>query len=117
MIQVTEQEYSQLMAYIATEIWDIKLRYNSFQATKEAWNDRFNPTSKTSGLSLQEIGNLQLGMVARQHELFNQWYRMNQHLQAEGRAYYTPQKIREIGGYILHVTRYMDIIKSEKKGG
>lgn len=117
MVQVTEQEYRQLMAFIATEIWDIKLRYNSLQAAKDNWNDRLNPTSKTSGLSLEEIDELQAHMVERQHELFRQWYRMNQRLQVEDRTYYTPGKIAEIGRSVLHVTRYMDVIHAGRKEG
>jgi hypothetical protein len=116
-IQVTELEYRQLMEFIAAEIWDIRLRYNSLQATKDSWNDRLNPTSKTSGLSLAEIDELQAHMVERQHELFRQWYRMNQRLQAEGRAYYIPGKIAEIGRGVLRVTRYMDVIHAGRKEG
>lgn len=114
-MQITEAEYGQLMNYIATDIRDIKQRYNSIQATKDAWDDPFNPTSKTSGLTLEEMTQLQADMVARQHELFRAWHRMNQRLREEGYSYYLPDKLRELGSCILHVTRYGDVLNI--KGG
>lgn len=109
-IIVTETEYNQLMNYIAGDIADCRERYKSLQLTKDDWDDRYKPTSKTSGLTYDEIEKLQRSLVRRQHVLFLQWYDMNEKARAAGKSYYLPQKIRDIGSNILEVSRYTDLL-------
>jgi hypothetical protein len=113
---MNEEYCDQLMTYIAADIADCRDRHKSLQAAKDAWDDRFNPTSKTSGLTLEEMADLQQHLVTRQHKLFIQWYHMNEKLRREGKSHYLPQKVRDVGGALLHVTRYMDVIENERRG-
>lgn len=111
---MNEEYYFQLMNYIAGDIAGCRDRYKSLQRTKDNWNDRFNPTSKTSGLTLEEMTELQKHLVERQHDLFIQWYQMNEALKREGKSHYLPQKIRDIGGGLLELSSWKDLILKSK---
>jgi hypothetical protein len=107
--------YSQLMTYIALDIEELRQRYDRLQRTLEYWDDRFSPTSKTSGLSLEEIADLKASIESRQHDLFIQWYEMNEKARLEGRPFYLAGKVRELGGYLINVASYKDLL-TERKG-
>jgi hypothetical protein len=112
MYQITRDEFYQYMYLLEAEIFDIKIKYNDLQATVNDWNDKFDPASKKSGLSLESIKDLQKSMVIRQHELFRQWYKMNNTTTDRGYIkHFTAQKEQDIGKLILHKTRWMDVIK------
>ena len=94
---ITESEYREYIVLVEGKIMEYAERYNKLQSTLNNWNDFFNPTSKASGLTQEEIKELQNSYKQQQHEYFLKWYRMNNNLRDKGLSYYTAQKIRDIG--------------------
>jgi hypothetical protein len=92
------------MFYLEQDIKDIKERYANFMKA-----------GKYCGLSEDEIKESQDILVERQHQLFVEWYRLNEENKKEGRPFYTSSKIKELGSYLLRLGSYKDLILEAKK--
>lgn len=110
ILTITESEYNDYMNLLADKVKDYREKYNRLQNTIDNWNDYFNPTSKISGLTIEEMQDLQKSFKEYQHKYFLQWYKLNNELKSKGLAYYNPEYQRRLGDYLIGVVRWTDLL-------
>ncbi len=113
MIQITESDYNNYMFLLEEQIKHHCYKINELYVSIDKAKNNNSLYGKYEGsLTVEDMERLIKSFTEYQHQYFIKWYNLNKNAQQQGKTYYLPAKIRDIGNYLKGIVRYTELLEA-----